>query len=175
MSGAGLVYTAELVTRCLDEAGEALMALRVGRVGPAGYRSSMPEYLRDPGDYAPAHRSAEIASERRQWEPPTSTQIAHMDEVLHRWLPLLGGDMWWQQRRRRLVGKRMLCWPQSDREDAHVHSWRDLGRIFGANHETIKAEHDRAVVALTGRLRKLSAPCAATLLRIRQHQAAVAE
>jgi hypothetical protein len=166
LSGLRLVYTPDLVSRCLDEAGEAMMAVRVGRLGPAGFRSSMPEPLRDFDDFMDKRRSAEIEAERRRWEPPTPAQIAHMDEVMYRWLPLLGGEMWWQRERQRLVGLRALCWPQSDREDPHVWSWRALGEEFHQNHETVRARHARAVDTLTTRLRALPAPCGATLKRI---------
>lgn len=151
-----------------------MMALRVGGAWPAGYRSSMPEPLRDSEDYLNARRSAEEA-ERPRWEPPTAAQIAHMEQVFFVWLPRLGGKLSWQQDRQRLLGLRALCWPQSDRLDPHVWSWRRLGERFGVHHETIQLRHARAVDLLASLVRPLPDPCAATLRRIWEHQARKAE
>ncbi len=163
MAGVGLVYTPELVIRCLEEAGETEMALR-GRIGPAAIRSCMPDTLRDADDHSNPRRSAELAHERRRWHAPTPAQIAHMDEVLFRWMPLLGGDSWHHWQRRRLVGLRSLIWPDSDREDAHVWSWRRLGDarepkapMPGMDHKTIQARHARAVDLLAANLRAVGA------------------
>jgi hypothetical protein len=165
-----LNFTPELVTRCLDEAGETLVALRVGRLGPTGYRCSMPETLRDADDVLDSRRSAELAYERRRWDAPTPAQIAHMDEVLFRWMPLLGGELRWHWDRRRLIGLRALCWPQSDHEDPHVWSWRRLAELFRVHHETVKTRHERAIDVLCRRLPELPPPCAATVRRIRAYQ-----
>ncbi len=172
MQGTALVYTPELVTRLLEDAGEAEMALR-GRIGPAAIRSCMPDTLRDADDHFNPRRSAELAAEFRRWEPPTPAQIAHLDEVKFRWMPLLAGDMHHHWQRRRLVGLRALIWPESDRDDAHVWSWRRLGDerepkapMPGLSHETVKARHQRAVDLLVARLRDMPPPCAATLRRI---------
>lgn len=151
------------------------MALRVRGTWPAGYRSSMPEPLRDAEDYVErAYRSAE-AADRPRWEPPTAAQIAHMEQVFFTWLPRLGGALGWQQDRQRLVGMRALCWPQSDRPDPHVWSWRRLGDYFGVHYETIQARHARAVDLLASLVRPLPEPCAATLRRIRDFDARAAQ
>jgi hypothetical protein len=172
LSGNAPVYTPELVTRLLEEAGETELALR-GRIGPVAIRSCMPDTLRDADDHFNPRRSAEMAHERRRWDPPTPAQIAHLDEVLFRWMPLLGGDSWHHWQRRRLVGLRSLIWPDSDRDDAHVWSWRRLcderepkAPMPGIDPGTVKARHGRAVDLLAGKLRALPPPCAATLRRI---------
>ncbi len=178
MPGTSVVYTPELVTRLLEEAGEAEMQLR-GRIGPAAIRSCMPDTLRDADDYFSPRRSAELASEARRWPPPTPAQIAHLDQVKFHWMPLLGGEMWHHHQRRRLVGLRSLIWPQSDRDDPHVWSWRRLSDeqepkapMPGVDHHTVKARHERAIDLLASRLRAMPAPCAATLRRITELQRA---
>jgi hypothetical protein len=166
-----VTYTPEIIARLLDEAGEAEVALRVKGTKPSGYQTCMPTPMRDVEDYLNPALSAGIAFERRRWDAPTPAQIAHMDEVHFWWMPLLGGDLWHHWERRRLVAMRALVWPQSDRDDPHMWSWRALGEEFHCDHKTVKARHERYVVLLAHKLAQAQIKhCAATERRLRDCQ-----
>lgn len=159
--------TPALMTECLEAAGEAEMRLRASGLRPALPRSCMPEPLREEGDadLSPVY-SASLAAERLRWDPPTGAELDHRDEVYHRWVPLLAGNAWHHWRRRRLVLLRSLIWPDSDRLDAHVWSWRRLGEEARLHHETVRALHARAIDDLTAAVRRLPGPCLGTVQRM---------
>lgn len=137
-------YTSEMVETRLYEAGRALIALRVAGCWPAGYRSSMPEFVREvvesygrgEADFRPS--------------PPSARDISAMDQALS-WVKLLPGHNSDQVRTRRLVCARMLCSPRSDRP---LYSWRRLGEMLGVSHTSAKTTFLLAVSAITAELNR---------------------
>jgi len=97
------LYDADLVVRCLAEAGRTLTALWVRGTRPAGFGSGMPEYGHDPEDLK------DQLPDPDKIDPPTARQISDMDRVLA-WLKLIpDSKLHW----RRVVGYRMLVNPRT--------------------------------------------------------------
>lgn len=156
---------AEYVQDRLNAAGEALMALPSRGCFPARIRSSMPDYIQLPdGD---THKVNPLYSARDAEAPrptrPTIAAITAMEEVYFEWIPLLPWDTALRIKKRRILLLRTLNWPESEREDPHVWSWRRLGLLFDINHETVHIWHARTVDELISRMPR---PCAITLRRI---------
>ncbi len=120
----------QVVTR-LREAGLTLARLHVQGVFPAGYRSCMPETLRDPEDL--------LHAETNLRPPPAHpSDITRMDQALS-WIRLIPDEM---AVHRRIVGCRCLMHPISERL---LFSWRRLGREFHLDHKTVKEWHEHAI------------------------------
>ena len=137
-------YTSEGVELRLYEAGRALIALRVSGCWPAGFRSSMPELVRE---VVESYGRGEV--EFRP-SPPTAREISAMDQALS-WIKLLPGRNSDEVRTRRLVCARMLCSPRSDRP---LYSWRRLGEMLGVSHTSAKTAFLSAVSVITAELNR---------------------
>jgi hypothetical protein len=141
VSNVGERYTPEQVEAALYAAGLTLMALRVSGCWPAGYRSNMPEYLREPGDKAEAEFTP---------AQPIPSAVSAMDRALA-WIKLLPGGTEYQIRVRRLVLARCLVSP---RTEAPVFGWRKLGIQFGCSHMHAKTLWIDAVATITAALNR---------------------
>ena len=144
------VHSSATVEAALYRAGRALLALDVGTVWPSGFRSSMPEMLRE-AIVAYGHVRATF-----RVSPPSSSEISAMDQACS-WLGLLPGDKHGVILRR-VVGARMLVDPRTDRP---LYSWRRLGAAIGCSHVHAKTLWLEATTAIA---RRLDAPglCAAS-------------
>lgn len=131
--------TDDEVKAALYSAGETLMALRVARCYPAGYRSCMPEYLREPGDKAETDFVC---------PQPNSRAVSAMDKTLA-WIDLLPGHTDYQQRIRRLVLARLLVSP---RTGAPVFGWRRLAARFGCSHTHAERLWDHAAATIRSKI-----------------------
>ncbi len=69
---------------------------------------------------------------------PSAARITRMDEALS-WLPLIPDDKYVL---RRLVAARMLVSPLTGR---HLHPWRRLGTLLGADHKAIQRWHAQGI------------------------------
>ncbi len=132
-------WDAEQVEARLIDAGRTLMAMQVPGTAPAGFRSAMPEIVRD-------------VDESYGWDgsltrpgPPGARAIARMDQALS-WIPLIPAD---KPGYRRVVGARMLVHPETDR---HVFGWVRIGARLGIAHETARRWHAIALTIIAGRL-----------------------
>lgn len=132
-------YDDALVMARLEDAGRTLMALQVPGCRPAGYRSGMPEIVRELTE-AYGWDGAELRT-----GPPSSSAIGRMDQALS-WVGLLPAD---RLAMRRIVLMRMLVNPVSDR---HVFSWRRMAAVLRCSHEAVRGWHEVAIGMIVGRL-----------------------
>ena len=132
----------------LLEAGRTLFALRVPGTWPGGYKSGMPEVVRDVVEaYGYTEADAPPAT-------PSPRRIAEMEQALS-WIRLIPADRFVL---RRVVGARMLCRPNQERP---LLSWRRIGERVGASHIAVRGWHAIGISIIVG---ALNAPgfCAAT-------------
>lgn len=138
-------YDVAFVTYRLEEAGMTLLSLPAGRAS-SHLPSAMPDVVRS-------------AVEAYGWSGmalrppiPPAAKITRMDEALE-WIKLIpldpagrnetgpwsvhGGGML-----RKIVGARTLVSPVTER---HLFSWRRLGDIMNANHESVRQWHRKGV------------------------------
>lgn len=133
--------TAEIIVAELQEAGTALLCLP-----NTGYSTR----LRSP-HYDVVHSAIEAygwspADNRLRPPIPDSKQISRMDEALA-WLVLIPADKYVL---RRIVGARALVSPITGR---HLHPWRRLAALLGADHKAIQRWHAQGIEII---LRELS-------------------
>lgn len=137
--GAGGAALRALITERLEEAGRTLLALpRSGYT--TALRQSRLEIVRSAGEiYA--------AEPGRKLRPPMpeAAAITRMDEAFG-WLALIPDDRFVL---RRIAGARALMDPLTER---HVHSWRRLGALLGADHRAIQRWHGDAIGLIAARL-----------------------
>lgn len=135
-------FTAEYVIARLQEACSTLAAMRVSGTRPAGYRSSMPEIVRNFWDCYQSQGVIDI-----RLPQPTARDISNADEALA-WVALIPADRYVL---RRLVLARSIM----RRSGRPAQSWRDLGDLLGASHTAVKGWFDDAISLI---VRKLNAP-----------------
>ncbi|MGA9865258.1 MAG: DUF6362 family protein [Acetobacteraceae bacterium] len=131
---------AALVTRRLEEAGAALLALP-NTGWTTRLRTSNLDIVRIAMDsYAPADK-------RIRPPVPSAAEISRMDEAMG-WILLIPVDRYVL---RRIVGARSLVNPITER---HLFPWRRLAAAMGADHKAIQRWHaegiSRIVAALNG-------------------------
>jgi len=165
-------FDAAYVTARLEEAGATLMSLRERGCFPAQYRAFWPETLQVETEDEPVHigRFDGLHSAGNTDLPrlrPSARSISEMDEALG-WVAVLPWTTPLQWQARRLVHLRALVWPNSDRADPHVWTWRRLGKLFDVHNETVRDRHARAVDLMVARLNRGEMPsaCVGTLARI---------
>lgn len=150
--------TPDEIEERLREAGACLIMMPMPKFGrPAGYRSGMPEPLRDytdllaaiVGSESPEQAAQEIAEAKNRVRlQPSAAEIERMDEAIN-WLWLVKGKY-----RRMLVSARMLYDPIRER---HIISWRRLSREMGLHRDTLMAYHADAIEEIARRLREREA------------------
>lgn len=151
------VWSVDDVRHRLEVAGRALMALPLPKGGlPGGARSRWPEFARRAEDHFAALVGAsddikqDFAEDRHRLRlPPSARAVAQLDEALT-WLWHLSDP-----RKRRLCLARALIHPVSGR---HVASYRQLGKLFGLHHDTVRLWHDRALGEIARVLTREGAP-----------------
>src|SRR4051794_18494394 len=122
-----MMFEHEIEAR-LAHAGATLLALPATGTRPAGFRCGMPPIVREypqPYGWEPASMRPPI---------PSPSDIDAMDEALG-WLGLIPRDRYVL---RRIVAARCLVAPLTGR---HLHSWRQLGRVLGADHRAVQRWH----------------------------------
>ena len=123
----------------LEEAGATLMALP-----HTGYTTALRTTRLDTlkaGDEPPA-------DSRTRLRPPmpSTAAISRMDEAFG-WFGLIPDDRYLL---RRILGGRALIHPITGR---HIHSWRKLGSLLGADHNAVRRWHGEALGLLVRALR----------------------
>ena len=132
----GMEYVdAPYVTRRLEEAGKVLMCLRVSGCRPADYKVAWPAIVQEV--------FTAMDMEDVPLPEPHSAQVTAMDEAFA-WIALVG-DI----KMRRLIWLRLLVHPISDR---YKWTWRALEKIFGLDHQTLKARHGRGIALIATKL-----------------------
>lgn len=121
-----------LIVERLEEAGRTLLALpRTGYT--TALRQSRLEIVRQVGELYPAEPGKRVRPAM-----PEAGAITRMDEAFG-WLGLIPADRYVL---RRIAGARALMDPLTGR---HLHSWRRLGTLLGADHRAIQRWHGDAI------------------------------
>jgi hypothetical protein len=146
-----MMFEHEIEAR-LEHAGAVLLALPATGTRPAGYRCGMPPIVRE-------------LSESYGWEPsrirppvPSPGDIDRMDEALN-WLSLIPADRYVL---RRIVAARCLIAPLTGR---HLYSWRQLGRVLGADHRAVQRWHADGIRCIARGLRGVTSAVSASPAR----------
>ena len=129
--GVADVDPVQIVIMRLEEAGATLLALP-----QSGYTTALRVTRLDI-----INRETEPTLDARpQLRPatPTSGAVTRMDEAFA-WLQLIPDD---RHVLRRIVGARSLVHPLTGR---HLHSWRRIGALLGADHRAIQRWHAEAI------------------------------
>ena len=130
---------AHSVTARLEEAGATLLALP-----HTGYTTSLRLTRLDtinPGAEPPA-----CSKTRARAPMPSTAAITRMDEAFA-WFHLIPDDRFVL---RRILGARALVHPLTGR---HIHSWRKLATLIGADHNAVRRWHGEAIALLVRALR----------------------
>ena len=139
-------YTPELVEAELGLAGATLLVLHVTGCWPAGYRSPMPEIVRDWRD---AEDRAYLLSARddapARGPAPLPSEVSRMDQVL-RWIALVPPG---QRVLRRIVGLRALSRWRGD-ELLPILPWRAVAERVGASARAVRLWPGQALGAASG-------------------------
>ena len=156
-SAPGPIDAAYVIYR-LEEAGRALLALP--NSGPSTrLRTSRFDVVQTAIEaYGWSHMDARLRP-----PPPSSQQIARMDEALD-WIALIPIDRYVL---RRVVGSRALVSPITDR---HLFTWRRLGTLLGADHKAIQRWHAQGIDLIVKNLRNPPITSAAALPSPNRHQ-----
>lgn len=130
---------AEMVILRLEQAGEALLAMRAKSPFPEAFRCAMPEPVREVMD-AYGYTEAEARP-----AVPSAHAISRMD-VAYGWLRHIP-----EHRRvlRRIVAVRSLVDPLNGR---HLVSWRRLGVLVRADHHAVERWHGQGIATIVQRL-----------------------
>ena len=129
----------ELIVERLEEAGRTLLALpRTGYT--TALRQSRLEIVRLAGELYPAEPGQHLRPAM-----PEAGAITRMDEAFG-WLALIPADRYVL---RRILGARALVDPLTER---HLHSWRRLGTLLGADHRAIQRWHGDAIALIAAAL-----------------------
>lgn len=149
------MLTAETAIDRLERAGETLMALPARGCFPAAFPTASLSHL--------IPRESELPRVPR----PSARDVSRMDEA-YGWVRLLPSATRLDVQRRRIVLMRSLVWPDSERPDPHVWSWRRLADRLGPDHHTVQRRHAAAIASICAAVNRMSPPCRATLARIQR-------
>ena len=119
------------------------MALRVGGCWPAGFRSGMPEFLRELEDMKYAETGFAVPV-------PAPAKVSSMDRAFT-WIRLLPAKTETEIMLRKLVWARCLVSPRTDRP---IYSWKRLGEVIGCSENTAKTRWIDAVARITAALNR---------------------
>jgi len=142
------------ITARLEQAGACLLALRLATIGPAGYRSAMPDVVRE--------ASASYGWSKATTRPaiPNAAEIDRMDEALA-WVSLIPEDRYVL---RRICNARALVSPTTQR---HLFTWSQIARLIGADRKAVQRWHQQGIAIIAANLKaspRVAAPRHATLL-----------
>lgn len=126
------VFDALFVEARLQEAALTMATLQVAMVRPSGFRSGMPEVVRE-WDESYGWDGAPCRPGR-----PSPSEIAAMDQALG-WINLISDD---KRVLRRIVGARSHTHPQTGR---HLFSWRRIAMLVGASHVAVARWHGQGI------------------------------
>ena len=121
-------------------AGRTMVAWRVDGVWPGGFRSGMPDYVREVDE-----------GYRLDDEPAVDTPSRRaLDDMFHviTWVSLIPAD---RIVFRRIVAARMLCKPHLDKP---MLSWRAIAAKVGASHEAVRVWHGQAIGMIVDELNR---------------------
>ena len=134
----------EALVAVLEAAGKTLLALPEGGIFPAGVGAAWPSFVRE---MVEAYGYDEA---RPRMPAPTARQIEEMG-VVFGWVGTIPNDRYVL---RRLLLLRSLVHPLSDR---HSYSWRDVARMVGTNHFSVRVWHGQGLRLVLEALRKRGA------------------
>lgn len=132
-------FTTEFVVASLEEAGRTLLSLSIRGARPAGYRSNMPEIVRE------AVEAYGYSEETLRPPTPSSRAISDMDWILG-WVSLIPTDKFVM---RRIVHARSLINPISGR---HIYSWRKLAIFLRCDRDAAQRWHAHGIATIVARL-----------------------
>jgi hypothetical protein len=127
-----------LIVARLEDAGRVLLALPM-RGYSTVLRTGYPDVVHDIQAYG-------WHGEQPRIPVPSADRITRLEETLD-WMRLIPAE---ELRLKRVVGRRMLVHPLSDK---HLYSWRRIGRDLQVDHKTAQHWHDRAIDLLGAGLR----------------------
>ncbi|MCX7383230.1 MAG: DUF6362 family protein [Alphaproteobacteria bacterium] len=153
VTGAKRARLVETIIARLEEAGRTLLALpRSGYT--TALRQSRLDIVRSAGEAYAAEAEGGKTTTRLRPPLPEAGAITRMDEAFG-WLALIPADRYVL---RRIAGARALMDPLTER---HVHSWRRLGTLLGADHRAVQRWHGDAIGLIAAALAAGCAlPCA---------------
>lgn len=134
-------FTAEYVVATFERAGQTLLSLPITGSRPAGYRSNMPEIVRQ---FAEAYGTTE---EELRPATPSARAISEMDEVFS-WVSLIPADRFVV---RRVVQCRALVNPLTGR---HLYSWAKLGKHLRCDFRAAQRWHAEGIATIVARLNR---------------------
>jgi hypothetical protein len=132
-------FTPEFVVTALEEAGRTLLSLPITGVRPAGYRSNMPEVVRQ------FNESYGTDPDPIRAPTPSSRAISQMDVVLN-WIALIPADRFVV---RRVVQCRSLTNPITGR---HLYTWSRLGAHLHCDYRAAQRWHAEGIATIVTRL-----------------------
>ena len=135
-------YTPEFVVSCLEQAGRTLLSLPIPGARPSGFRSNMPEVIRQYNEsYGHEAESPSAAI-------PSNREISRMDQVLS-WVRLIPEDQFIV---RRVVQCRSLTSPITGR---HLFTWSRVGTHLRCDYRAAQRWHAEGIAIITLRLNKV--------------------
>jgi hypothetical protein len=144
LAAAGHAMSPDEVVERLERAGSTLLALRLTH-GPMGYRSSMPEPVREVGQsYGWSQATVRPAV-------PSPQAIDLMDEAFG-WVGLIPQDKFVL---RRICNARALVNPLTGR---HLYGWSAIARIIGADRKAVCRWHAQGIALIVAGLGAGPAP-----------------
>jgi hypothetical protein len=144
LATAGAAITPDDIIARLEQAGATLIALRLG-VGPAGYRSAMPEPVRDVGvSYGWSQAKARPAV-------PSAAAITAMDEALA-WVGYIPADRFVLKR---IINARALVSPSTGK---HLYGWSAIARLIGADRKAVQRWYQQGIALIAAGLSAGPAP-----------------
>lgn len=132
-------YTAEYVVASLEEAGRTLAALPITGARPVGYRSNMPDVVRE---FTEAYG---YSVETLRPAAPSSRAISEMDEALS-WISLIPKDKFVV---RRVLQCRAMIHPLNGR---HIFSWGKLAKHLHCDFRAAQRWHAEGIATIVTRL-----------------------
>lgn len=132
-------FTADCVAAALERAGRTLLSLPITGARPSGYRSNMPEIVRE------VTEAYGYSEEMARPPVPSPAAVSEMDRVLG-WVSLIPQDKFVI---RRVVQCRALINPRTGR---HIYSWRKLGTFLHCDLRAAQRWHAEGIATIVARL-----------------------
>lgn len=132
-------FTADYVAAALERAGRTLLSLPITGARPAGFRSNMPEVVRD------ITEAYGYNDEMIRAPAPSPRAISEMDQVLG-WVSLIPVDKFVI---RRVVQCRALINPLTGR---HLYSWARVGKQLRCDFRAAQRWYAEGIATIVSRL-----------------------
>jgi hypothetical protein len=132
-------FTTEYVAAVLERAGQTLLCLPIAGARPSGYRSNMPDIVRE------VTEAYGYSDEMVRPPVPSPAAISEMDRVLG-WVSLIPQERFVI---RRVVQCRALVNPRTGR---HVYSWRKLAIFLHCDLRAAQRWHAEGIATIVSRL-----------------------